>query len=40
METDNNPEASFSVDQFQSDQTGLVPQLSGEITSVRIWAAQ
>ena len=29
-----------SVDQLHSDQTVLVPQLSGKLTSARIWSAQ
>ena len=29
-----------SVDQLQSDQTGLVPQFSDKLTSARIWDDQ
>ena len=36
----NKPGDAVSVDQLQSGQLGLVPQLSGKLTSVRIWAAQ
>ena len=39
-ETDNNPGYGVSVDQLQSAQPGLVPQLSGKLTSARIWSAQ
>ena len=39
-ETDNNPGSRVSVDQLQSSNPGLVPQLSGKITSARIWPAQ
>ena len=39
-ETDNNPVAGVLVDQLQSDQTGLVSQFSGKLTSSRIWDAQ
>ena len=39
-ETDNKPEAAVSVDQPQSDYPGLVPQISGKLTSTRIWVAQ
>ena len=39
-ETDNTPGYGVLVDQLQSSQTGLVPQFSGKITSVRIWAVQ
>ena len=34
--TDNKPRAALFVDQIQSDQTGLVPQFSGKLTSARI----
>ena len=39
-ETDNNLVVEVSVDQIQSDQPGLVPQLSGKLKSARIWADQ
>ena len=39
-ETDNNTGAGVSVDQFQSAQPVLVPQLSGKLTHVRIWVDQ
>ena len=38
--TYNKPGVGVSVDQLQSDQNGLVPQLSYKLTSARIWAAQ
>ena len=38
--TYNTPGNGVLVDQLQSYQPGLVPQLSGTLTSVRIWAAQ
>ena len=38
-DTDNNPVSGVSVDQIQSSQPGLVPQLSGKLTSAHIWAA-
>ena len=38
--TDNKPEYTVSVDQLQSAQPGSIPQLSGKLTSKRIWAAQ
>ena len=39
-ETENNPGSGVSVDQLHSSQPGLVPQLSGKLTSARIWASQ
>ena len=39
-ETENNPGDVVSVEQIQSAQTGLVPQLSGKLTSAHIWDAQ
>ena len=39
-EIDNNPRAPVSVDQLQSSQPGLVPQLSVKLTSAQIWDAQ
>ena len=39
-ETDNNPGSGFSVDQLQSDELVLVPQLSGKLTGAKIWSAQ
>ena len=39
-DTENKLEAGVSVDQLQSDQKVLVPQLSGKLISARIWAAQ
>ena len=39
-ETFNKPLSVVSVDQLQSDQPVLVPQLSVKLTSVLIWAAQ
>ena len=39
-ETDIKPVVAVSVDQLHSDQKGLVPKLSGKITSARIWYAQ
>ena len=33
-------EAEVSVDQLQSAQTGLLPQLLGKLTSARIWSAE
>ena len=38
-ETDNNPGAELALDQLQSSQPGLVPQLSGKLTNARIWSA-
>ena len=38
--TDNKPVYTVSVDQLQSYNPELVPQLSGKITSAHIWAAQ
>ena len=38
--TNNNPGAEVLVDQLQSYQPGLVPKLSGRLTSVHIWTAQ
>ena len=38
--TDNKQVAAVSVDQLQSDQTGLVPQFSGKLTSTHIWSTQ
>ena len=38
--TYNTPGTGVSVDQLQSYQPGLVPQLLGKLTSLRIWAAQ
>ena len=39
-ETDNNIGDKVSVDQLQSYQPGLVPQLPGKLTSAHIWDAQ
>ena len=39
-ETDNKPGYLVSVDQIQSAQPGLVPQLLGKLTSAHIWDAQ
>ena len=39
-ETKNKPGYGVSVDQVKSDQPGLVPQLSGKLTSAHIWSAQ
>ena len=39
-QTDNNTEYVVSVDQLQSNQTRLVPQSSGKITSACIWDAK
>ena len=39
-ETDNNTGDGVSVDQLQSSQPGLVPQLSGKLTIARICTAQ
>ena len=36
----NMPGVGVSVDQLQSAQPGLVPQLSGKLTSSHIWSAQ
>ena len=38
--TDNEMVAAVSVDKIQSDQSGLVPQLSGKLTSSCIWSSQ
>ena len=38
-ESDNKPGACVSIDQLVSAQPGLVPQISGRLTSARIWAA-
>ena len=39
-ETDNKPRAAVLVDQLQSSHPGLVPQISGKLTSARIWSSQ
>jgi len=38
-ESEDNSGAYVSVDQLVSAQPGLVPQISGRLTSARIWAA-
>ena len=39
-DTENKLEVAVSVHKIQSDQPGLVPQLSSKHTSARIWAYQ
>ena len=39
-DTDNKLGDAVSVEQLQSDQPGLIQQLSGKITIARIWDAQ
>ena len=39
-ETDKNPGVSVLLDQLQSNQTILVPQLLGKLTGVCSWASQ
>ena len=39
-DTDNNPRYGVAVDQLQSAQPGLVPQLSGKPVSAHIWSSQ
>jgi hypothetical protein len=38
-ESEDNSGAYVSVDQLVSTQPGLVPQISGQLTSAQIWAA-
>ena len=39
-ETDNNKGAEVSVEQFKSDNPGLVPHFSGKLIGAHIWYAQ
>ena len=39
-DTDNNTGYGVSLEQLQKNQPGLVPKLSGKLTSARIWDAQ